>query len=105
MKLATYRRPDGAAHVAIVHDGGSTLFDLTAAANGDGAFASMLALIDAGDPTLEQAKRLFDAHRHDVALNFPIDKVELLSPLPEPRQMRDGMSYETHIRQSGRGMR
>ncbi|WP_342363875.1 fumarylacetoacetate hydrolase family protein [Terrarubrum flagellatum] len=105
MKLATFRRPDGAVHVAIAHDNGSTLFDLTAAAKGESAFASMLALIDGGDAALEQARHLFERRRNDPTLNMPIDKAELLAPLPEPRQMRDGMSFETHIRQSGRGMR
>ncbi len=105
MKLATYRSRDGAAHVAIAHDAESRLFDLTAASKGAPAFASMLALIDAGDDGLAEAQRLFDAGRRNSALIIPIADAALLAPLPEPRQMRDGMSYETHIRQSGRGMR
>jgi len=109
MKLATYRTGSDAARIAIVHGDGTRLFDLAAAASRSGAgtapFASMLALIDAGDAGLEQAARLFEAHGQDPALSAAIGDVELLAPLPEPRQMRDGMSYETHIRQSGRGMR
>jgi 2-keto-4-pentenoate hydratase/2-oxohepta-3-ene-1,7-dioic acid hydratase in catechol pathway len=34
----------------------------------------------------------------------PLGSVRLLAPL-QPRQMRDAMSFETHIRQSGRGGR
>ncbi|GES41649.1 2-hydroxyhepta-2,4-diene-1,7-dioate isomerase [Rhizobium dioscoreae] len=65
----------------------------------------MLALIDGGDGALEEARRLFAEHGDNAALGLPVGSAELLAPLPEPRQMRDGMSYETHIRQSGRGMR
>jgi 2-keto-4-pentenoate hydratase/2-oxohepta-3-ene-1,7-dioic acid hydratase in catechol pathway len=105
VKLATYRNGDGAAHVAIVHAGDSRLFDLTAASRNASAFASMLALIDAGDDALAEAQRLFDARHGETGLTIAVEAAELLAPLPEPRQMRDGMSYETHIRQSGRGMR
>ncbi len=65
----------------------------------------MLALIDGGDAALDRARGLFEAGKDDASLNVSIADARLLSPLPEPRQMRDGMSYETHIRQSGRGMR
>lgn len=109
MKLATFRSSTGSNHIGIVHDGDRLLFDLTAAAaqaDGDASdFSSMLALIDAGDAGLEKARALFVARGFDAGLTLAIDSVELLAPLPQPRQMRDCMSYETHIRQSGRGMR
>ena len=109
MKLATYRKGSGAPRIGIVHDGDKRLFDLASAAErtgGDtGIFASMLALIDGGDKALEAAARLFEKEGGDQALSVPIGDAELMAPLPKPRQMRDGMSYETHIRQSGRGMR
>ena len=109
MKLATYRKGSGAPRIGIFHSGDKRLFDLASAAErtgGDtGIFASMLALIDGGDKALEAAARLFEKEGGDQALSVPIGDAELMAPLPEPRQMRDGMSYETHIRQSGRGMR
>lgn len=109
MKLATFRNGNAPVRIGIVHDDHAALFDLTAAAARDGkagaTFASMLALIEGGDAALDRARSLFKAHGGGKALTFSIADVELLSPLPEPRQMRDGMSYETHIRQSGRGMR
>ncbi len=104
MKLTTFTTGTGPHHVGIVHDDGATLFDLTAAGRGALSFASMLALIDGGDAALDEARALFQAGKEDAALNVGIADVRLLSPLPEPRQMRDGMSYETHIRQSVRGM-
>ncbi len=51
MKLATFRS-GGREKIGLVHNNDTRLFDLAAAANRDGkanpAFASMLALIDAG---------------------------------------------------------
>ena len=110
MKLATFRTTAGAEHIGIVHENDSCVFDLTAAAASETGgcaptFASMLALIDGGDAALEEAGLLFAAHGTNSKFLTAVDSVELLSPLPQPRQIRDCMSYETHIRQSGRGLR
>jgi len=106
-KFATFRAPSGAPRIGIVHDAG--IFDLAAAAERAGvakyAFASMIALMDAGEAGLDQARRLFEDHRGSEDLSSTLDAVELLAPVPEPRQMRDGMSFPLHIRQSPRGMR
>jgi 2-keto-4-pentenoate hydratase/2-oxohepta-3-ene-1,7-dioic acid hydratase in catechol pathway len=106
MKLATFKS-GGQERVGIVHSGDARLFDLAAAAVSHGsanpAFASMLALIDAGPRALEQAAGLFDKHGSDAALSVAIAEVELLAPVPEPRQMRDGMSFPLHILQAPRG--
>ncbi len=105
-RLATYRR-GGAVRIGIVHGPDNRIFDIAAAAGraGTGAngFGSMLELIDSGSAGLDAARRLFDDRGRDEDLSDALDAVELLAPLPEPRQMRDGMSFETHIRQSGRG--
>lgn len=106
MKLATFRR-EGSERIGIVHALDEQVFDLAAAAQRQGApdpaFASMLALIDADDRGLEKAAELFARHCGETDLSYPIAEVELRAPLPQPRQMRDGMSFETHIRQSSRG--
>jgi len=106
MKLATYRL-DGSNRVGAVDSENSRVFDLAAAAGLAGAsaapFASMQALIDADDAGLDLARGLIAKHAVEPKLWADIDVVELLAPLPEPRQMRDGMSYATHIRQSARG--
>src|SRR5216117_3739992 len=108
MKLATFTS-GGREKVGIVHAGDARLFDLAAAASRQGganpAFASMLALIDGGPRALELAAAIFDKHGKDDALSVAIEGVELLAPIPEPRQMRDGMSFPLHILQAPRGQR
>lgn len=109
MKLASFRRTDHETRIGVVHGDNDRIFDLTAAARlhsgNPGSFRSMLAFLDAGDTALEDARLLVAAHRGDPELDLDLAAVSLLPPLPRPRQMRDGMSYELHIRQSGRGMR
>ena len=104
MKLATFEAR-GAARIGVVDTDQARVLDLAAAARSAGAdpapFASMLALIDADDAGLALAREL--AGRADDWA--PLASVRLLAPLPEPRQMRDAMSFETHIRQAGRGAR
>ena len=106
MKLATFKS-GGQEKIGIVHQGDTLLFDLAAAASRNGganpAFASMLALIDAGDAALEQAAKAFDKHGKDESLSVPVSAAEILAPVPEPRQMRDGMSFPLHILQAPRG--
>ncbi len=105
MKLTTYRQ-SGGARVGLAHAGEARLFDLAAAARREGVspapFASMLALIDADEAGLDLARRLFDKRGGEDDLSTDTGSAELLAPLPEPRQMRDAMSYPTHIRQSAR---
>jgi 2-keto-4-pentenoate hydratase/2-oxohepta-3-ene-1,7-dioic acid hydratase in catechol pathway len=107
MKLASYR--EGAqAKIGIVDSGAGALFDLAAAAarsGRPGPFGSMLELIDADNAGLDAARALHDARKGETDLWRQLADVKLLAPLPEPRQMRDAMSYEKHIRQSGRGSR
>jgi 2-keto-4-pentenoate hydratase/2-oxohepta-3-ene-1,7-dioic acid hydratase in catechol pathway len=106
VKLATYKS-GGQEKIGIVHTGDTLLFDLAAAADRSGsanpAFASMLALIDAGEGALEQAAKLFDQHGKDETLSVKTEGSEILAPVPEPRQMRDGMSFPLHILQAPRG--
>lgn len=108
MKLATFVRGD-ARRIGVVHAGGTKLFDLRAAAEREGrpnpAFASMLSLIDADDAGLEAARSLFDHRSGEDDLQTPVSDAHLLAPVPEPRQMRDGMSFPLHILQAPRGLR
>ena len=105
MKLATFLA-DGAEKIALVHAGDTQLFDLAAAAAREAAnpaFASMLELIDAGDAALDAARILFDKHGSDAALSTAVTNGNVLAPVPEPRQCRDGMSFPLHILQAPRG--
>src|SRR5260370_40072929 len=106
MKLATFRS-GGQEKIGLVHGNNSRLFDLAAAADRNGksnpAFASMLALIDAGPAALDQANPLFEDSGNDETLSVAVASVEILAPIPEPRQMRDGMSFPLHILQAPQG--
>jgi 2-keto-4-pentenoate hydratase/2-oxohepta-3-ene-1,7-dioic acid hydratase in catechol pathway len=108
VKLATYRLGDKA-RIGVVDADKCRLFDLAAAAGRDGVpdapFNSMLDLIDADDFGLDSARSLLAKRGVEADLWTDLAKVELLAPLPEPRQMRDAMSFALHIRQSGRGAR
>lgn len=109
MKLATYRRPDGEQRIGIVHANDTRLFDLREAAKRAGvaqtSFASMLDLMESGAGGMDLARQLFADRGKDDDLSVALSAVALLAPMPEPRQMRDGMSFPLHIRQSARGMR
>lgn len=106
MKLATYRS-GGLELIGIVDAEAGRVLGLAAAARASrvdpAPFASMLALIEADDAGLEQARSLLAQHGGDAKSWVAIADVELLAPLPRPTQMRDAMSYATHIRQSARG--
>jgi 2-keto-4-pentenoate hydratase/2-oxohepta-3-ene-1,7-dioic acid hydratase in catechol pathway len=106
LKLATIRS-NGHARVALVHAKDSKGFLLASAAErsgkADGKFNSMLSLIDAGDGALDEARQLFDKYGNDDDLSLDIATAEILAPVPEPRQMRDGMSFPIHIVQGAIG--
>lgn len=99
-KLANYRS-GGQNRVALVHGGDTLLFDLASASERAGknnpAYAWMLALVDHGDAALDDASGLLDLYGRDQDLSCQVAKSEILAPLPEPRQMRDGMSFPVHI--------
>lgn len=108
MKLATFRSV-GQNKIGIVHSKNSLIFDLARAAARDGqnepAFTSMLALIDAGAGALDRAAELFAKRGNEQELSTPIEGIEILAPIPEPRQLRDSMSFPLHILQAPRGQR
>jgi 2-keto-4-pentenoate hydratase/2-oxohepta-3-ene-1,7-dioic acid hydratase in catechol pathway len=108
MKLATYRS-QGRDKIGIVHAGDSQLLDLAAAAERAGkanpAFSSMLALIDAGEAALDAARQIAESRKGEADLSTPVAGAEILAPVPEPRQCRDGMSFPLHILQAPKGQR
>jgi hypothetical protein len=101
MKLATFSR-GGHTSIGVVDTARGQILDLakaSALATGgepDARFASMLALIDAAGPGLEKARSL--AAQWPAAAAVPLDTVRLLAPIPEPRQMRDCLTFELHLR-------
>ena len=94
MKLITFKSEGAAARVGALSADGQSVIDLSA------AFGSMLALIDAGERGLERARELVARADRMVARR----DVQLLAPLPEPRQLRDAMCFEQHYRQGMRAM-
>lgn len=91
MKLATYVSDRGPAVGAVV---ANEIVDLSA------HFPSMLALIDGGPAALETARSAAAERRKAVRLAG----AQLLSPVPEPRQIRDFNNFEQHMRDAPVGM-
>jgi 2-keto-4-pentenoate hydratase/2-oxohepta-3-ene-1,7-dioic acid hydratase in catechol pathway len=100
MKLATFEQ-DGRPRLGAVIDGDGKIVDLDAAflrrhGRAEPALASMLALIDAGSGGRAVADALVaDPPEEDV---LAVATVQLLAPLPEPRQIRDFLCFEEHLR-------
>jgi 2-keto-4-pentenoate hydratase/2-oxohepta-3-ene-1,7-dioic acid hydratase in catechol pathway len=95
MKLATFERNDER-HIGALQPDGITLCDFTASRPTAGHFRDMLALIDGGPAALDQAREL----TIQIANPVRLADVRLLAPVPEPRQMRDFLCFEQHIRQA-----
>jgi 2-keto-4-pentenoate hydratase/2-oxohepta-3-ene-1,7-dioic acid hydratase in catechol pathway len=94
MKLVTFET-NGAQHIGAVLADGKTIADFTVSSSAP-HFRDMLALIDGGDAALQEARAIETSPKTTVAL----DKVKLLAPVPEPRQMRDFLCFEMHLRQA-----
>jgi 2-keto-4-pentenoate hydratase/2-oxohepta-3-ene-1,7-dioic acid hydratase in catechol pathway len=95
MKLVTFET-NGARHIGAMLDDVQTISDFTAAAPSTRHFGDMLALIDGGAAALDEAKGLTAKPKATARLA----DVRLLAPLPEPRQMRDFLCFELHLRQA-----
>ena len=95
MKLVTFVTAQGAEHIGAVLADGARVADFTAS-DPAAHFRSVLDLIDGGAAALEQARALERAPRVTHALA----ELRLRAPVPEPRQMRDFLSFEKHIRQA-----
>lgn len=100
MKLATFNR-GGHISIGVVDTGRGQILNLAEASrivsgSPSPEFASMLALIDSAGPGLEHARRL--AAQWPASAVVPLDAVRLMSPVPEPRQMRDCLTFELHLR-------
>jgi len=65
--------------------------------------SSMQALLDAGPPAFELVRRLLEVIADEATFCLPVADVALLAPLPRPRSLRDGMSFERHFLQARRG--
>jgi 2-keto-4-pentenoate hydratase/2-oxohepta-3-ene-1,7-dioic acid hydratase in catechol pathway len=95
MKLVTFQHSDGRQHIGAMLPGEQEIADFTAS-NSAPHFKDMLALIDGGAEALDAARALLSAPRKTAKLA----DVTLLAPVPEPRQMRDFLVFEKHLRQA-----
>ncbi|MFH1795289.1 MAG: fumarylacetoacetate hydrolase family protein [Pseudomonadota bacterium] len=101
MKLVTYERK-GKPRAGALVDGDRKIVDLADAhkeAFGKTypAFASVQAMIEAGDAALDRAYETVKKGRKGA---FARKDVRLLAPVPVPVQMRDCLCFETHLKQS-----
>lgn len=94
VRLITFDLSDGRQHIGVVLPEEDAIVDLTASDKAP-YFASMLALIDGGDPAREHARALLSAGQRICS-----GAAQLRAPLPEPRQMRDFLCFEKHLRQA-----
>lgn len=92
MKLATYERAAGMAAVGVVDTARGEILDLGVAG---AAFASMQALIEAGEAGLARAREA--AAKWPAAAVRPLKGTKLLAPLPRPESIRDCLVYERHL--------
>lgn len=99
MRLISFER-QGLCRLGAWIDGDATIVDLADAAAQHGtaadSFASMMQLIEAGPSALDTARRLVD-DPPDTAL-YPSAGMKILAPLPEPKQIRDFLCFEGHLR-------
>lgn len=95
MKLVTFETKDAQRHIGAVR--GGEVFDFTASSPA-AHFRDMLALIDAGPAALDEARRLGEGG--GAAVVRSATDVRLLAPVPEPRQMRDCLCFEKHLKQA-----
>ncbi|MEY2893489.1 MAG: hypothetical protein RJA98_3397 [Pseudomonadota bacterium] len=103
MRLVTFQSVDGVARAGALFDNDQAVLDLAHASRvvrgGDGlAFASVLTLIEGGEPASAEARLLIE-RRPSEAVRAR-SAVKLLAPLAPPPQMRDCSCFELHLKQA-----
>ena len=95
MKLVTFDTGAGERHIGALLPGETHVADFTASSGAPWS-RDMLALIDGSSGALDEARACLAAARvvHELAA------VKLAAPVPEPRQMRDFLCFEKHLRQA-----
>ncbi len=101
MRLVTFAA-SGMQRVGALDDGDRHIVDFVAAQSGDGdpAFRSMQALIEAGQAGLDRAREIIADTRRSGRGVIDTASVRLLAPLPVPAQMRDFLCFEKHLIQA-----
>jgi 2-keto-4-pentenoate hydratase/2-oxohepta-3-ene-1,7-dioic acid hydratase in catechol pathway len=89
MKLITFML-QGKEKIGALQDDLSTIADLS------DKFVDMLTLIDGGPAALDEARQAADSPSKKLQLS----EVTLKAPVPVPRQVRDCMCFEKHVKQA-----
>lgn len=97
MRLVTFQLDGGAPRLGAFHGSSDDVVDFQAIATAEPAFASMRALMAAGERGLDQARKTIDTAVKGGAL-LPRAQVRLLNPLVKPTLIRDFATMETHMR-------
>lgn len=90
MKLITFTQEADGEKV------GAVLGDLKTIVDFSNHFSSILDLIDGGEETLALAREIESEKKKIIS----VENVKLLAPIPRPRQIRDCMLFEKHLKQS-----
>ncbi len=100
MRLVTFAAA-GAQRIGALVDNDRRIVDFAAAEPTAGpAFASMQALIEAGEPALDRAREIVAAAQRSGRGVIDAGSVKLLAPLPVPAQLRDFLCFEKHLIQA-----
>jgi 2-keto-4-pentenoate hydratase/2-oxohepta-3-ene-1,7-dioic acid hydratase in catechol pathway len=113
MKLVTFvprLEPQATATVGVVLDG-DTVVNLQAgrqmiAGSSSPFFVDMLAFLDAGEAAREAAQQVIDlvSTQRPPEITYSLSDVQLLSPVPQPRSLRDCLVFEKHLIQATRSV-
>lgn len=95
MKLVTFEH-NGNRHIGALLADTGIISDFTASEPSAPHFRDMLSLIDGGGDALGEALCLVERPKIQV----PYSAARLLAPVPKPRQMRDFLCFEKHLRQA-----
>ncbi len=103
MRLVTYRDAQGHQRAGALIDSDQAIVDLASACEAlagraSPQFASVLALVEAGEEALATARSLVAKAPSGAVIAR--DAVKLLAPIQPPPQMRDCSCFELHLRQS-----
>lgn len=102
MRFLTFAHGTDEAHLGVLLTE-DVLLDLTAAANGEPTFASLLNLVDSGARGLARARELLARAGDGSGMNaFSLDTVTLLAPIPRPRKnvYCVGLNFRSHVEQN-----
>ena len=106
MKLVTFKTAAGEQRIGALREDLRTIVDLKAGAGvlgaDQGPFATMLALIEAGNDGLATARQILDlaATARGASTLVDLGTVRLMAPVPVPQQMRDFLAFELHYKQA-----